>query len=197
MARTPKVPPRRRISDVNRIRALAHPLRMAVLRHLMAVGPRTASECAVEVGSTPSNCSWHLRQLATFGLVEPAESAGGRDRPWRATPVGLDFGEPASDPVVREAQDSVIAVSLQDEAEMTRRFFDHRDDLDDEWVSASRFDSYVVRVTPEELRELMKSIDDVLRPYVATVRPKSDAEALLAYVGLRAFSWLDATGTPT
>jgi DNA-binding transcriptional ArsR family regulator len=197
MARTPKVPPRRRISDVNRIRALAHPLRLAVLRHLMAVGPRTASECAVEVGSTPSNCSWHLRQLATFGLVEPAESAGGRDRPWRATSVGLDFGEPASDPVVREAQDSVIAVSLQDEAEMTRRFFDHRDDLDDEWVSASRFDSYVVRVTPAELRELMKSIDDVLRPYVATVRPKSAAEALLAYVGLRALPWLDATGTST
>ena len=197
MANTPKVPQRRRISDVNRIRALAHPLRLAVLRHLMAVGPRTASECAVEVGSTPSNCSWHLRQLATFGLVEPAESANERDRPWQATPVGLDFGELASDPVVREAQDSVIAVSLQDEAEMTTRFLNHRNDLDDEWVSASRLDSYVVRVTPAELRELTKAMDDILRPYVATVRPKSDDDALLAYVGLRAFPRLDATGAST
>ncbi|HEV7907665.1 MAG TPA: helix-turn-helix domain-containing protein [Pseudonocardiaceae bacterium] len=197
MAKAQKVPQRKRISDVNRMRALAHPLRMAVLRHLMAVGPRTASECADEVGSTPSNCSWHLRQLAAFGLVEPAESANERDRPWRATQVGLDFGELASDPVVREAQDSVIAVSLQDEAEMTRRFLDHRNDLDDEWVSAARLDSYVVRVTPAELRELTKAMNEILRPYVATVRPKSDDDALLAYVGLRAFPRLDATGTPT
>ena len=197
MAKAQKVPQRKRISDVNRMRALAHPLRMAVLRHLMAVGPRTASECADEVGSTPSNCSWHLRQLAAFGLVEPAESANERDRPWRATQVGLDFGELASDPVVREAQDSVIAVSLQDEAEMTRRFLDHRNDLDDEWVSAARLDSYVVRVTPAELRELSKAMNEILRPYVATVRPKSDDDALLAYVGLRAFPRLDATGTPT
>src|SRR3954469_4042951 len=68
-----ELPPRRRVRDVELMRALAHPLRSAVLSYLMSVGPRTASECAEAVDSSPSNCSWHLRQLAQWGLVERAE----------------------------------------------------------------------------------------------------------------------------
>ena len=36
----------------------------------MALGAQTASECAAVVGASPSNCSYHLRELERFGLVE-------------------------------------------------------------------------------------------------------------------------------
>ena len=39
---------------------------------------------------------YHLRVLATHGLVEPDDSGDGRSRPWRATPTGfsIDAGDP-------------------------------------------------------------------------------------------------------
>ena len=71
---------RREITDVRRLAALAHPLRTALLSHLLAVGPRTASECATAVDASPSNCSWHLRQLEKHGFVERAgEATDGRE----------------------------------------------------------------------------------------------------------------------
>lgn len=39
---------------------------MSLLNHLLSVGPRTAGECADEVGSSASNCSW---ALLVFGLL--------------------------------------------------------------------------------------------------------------------------------
>jgi len=73
-------PDRRRVTDIDALRTLAHPIRYRILGHLMAVGPQTASECAAVVGETPSNCSYHLRELARFGLVERVYGDGGDAR---------------------------------------------------------------------------------------------------------------------
>ena len=132
-----KLPPRRKVRDVEILRALAHPLRDALLRYLMAAGPHTASECADAVGSTASNCSWHLRQLAKFGLVEATDGGDGRQRPWRATAVGLDFGEFADDPATRAAQLAVFGTSLAEEQKLTQRFLERIDELDAEWRGAA------------------------------------------------------------
>src|SRR4051794_16407238 len=84
---------RRHITDVRTMRALANPVRYRILGHLMEHGARTASECAEAVGATPSNCSYHLRELARYGLVERVEEAAdGRERPWRPTATGHRFG---------------------------------------------------------------------------------------------------------
>src|SRR5215203_4370917 len=89
---------RRQVTDVRALRALADPVRYRLLGHLMSAGPQTASECAAVVGASPSNCSYHLRQLARFELVErvPTPQADGRDRPWQPTATGLRMG-PADD----------------------------------------------------------------------------------------------------
>src|ERR671922_2256981 len=81
-----------RLSDPRALRALAHPLRLALLDRLMSFGEQTAAQCATAVGSTASNCSYHLRALARVGLVERGESADGRERPWRSSATGLEFG---------------------------------------------------------------------------------------------------------
>jgi DNA-binding MarR family transcriptional regulator len=180
---------RHRVTDIALMSALAHPLRAGLLRYLMAVGPRTASECAEQVRSTASNCSWHLRQLAKFGLVEAVDGADGRQRPWRATVIGLELGELADDPAMRTAQLAVLAGSLNEEQELTRRYLDA--DLPDEWRDASVLDTYALTVTPAELAELAAAVDALIRPFVSTIRTDPPAGARPVHVGFRAFPRLD------
>ena len=49
------------------------------------------------MGESPSNCSFHLRQLAKYGFVEEAEGGTGRQRPWRAVHVGMRFTDVQED----------------------------------------------------------------------------------------------------
>jgi DNA-binding transcriptional ArsR family regulator len=188
------LPPRKRIEDVELMRALAHPLRSALLDHLMAVGPRTASECAAAVGSTASNCSWHLRQLAQHGLVERAEGEDGRERPWRACQVGLEFGDA---PALRGPQLAVVGTTLGRERELTERFLDSAERLEKEWRDASGINTYSLRVTAEELDALVNRIDAIVRPYVGAIREDAPEEAQPVHLGLRAFLRIDAEGKPS
>src|SRR5436309_138158 len=59
------------LTDPKAMRALAHPLRIELLRLLRE--PRTATECAEALGESPQSCSYHLRTLAKYGFVERAE----------------------------------------------------------------------------------------------------------------------------
>ena len=188
------LPPRKRIEDVELLRALAHPLRSALLNHLTAVGPRTAIECAEAVGSTASNCSWHLRQLAQYGLVERADAEDGRERPWRARQVGLELGEPADDPAHRAAQLGVVGAQLTHEQELTQRYLDSVDDLDPAWRAATGLSTYALRVTPAELTRLTEAIDALVRPYVGAIRTDAPAGARPVHVGLRAFPRIEHSG---
>lgn len=189
-------PPRKSLTDSRQLRALAHPLRMAVLQYLMAVGPRTASECAAEVGSTASNISWHLRHLAQYGLVTPADPTDRRERPWRAAQVGLDFTAGSTDPIHQAEHDALIAGSLAEEERLTQRFLDHRDNVDPRWLDAARLDGLVLRATPEEMAELAEEVIVLLRPYLATARHDAPEDAGLGYVGLRVLPRLNASGHP-
>ncbi|MGW4110934.1 helix-turn-helix domain-containing protein [Actinosynnema sp. NPDC004786] len=181
------LPRPRRVADADALKALAHPLRVSLLNHLLAVGPRTASECAEAVGSTASNCSWHLRQLAKSGFVERADAGDGRERPWRATSVGYDVGAFADDPEVRTPQDALLALALNEDDRLVRRFLDRQRELPREWLDASALHGYTLAVTAEELKDLLGRIDDVLRPYLVPVRQDVPEGALPTHVGIRAF----------
>ncbi|WP_328648305.1 helix-turn-helix domain-containing protein [Amycolatopsis sp. NBC_00348] len=189
-----ELPPRKRVEDVELLRALSHPLRSALLHHLTSVGPRTASECAEAVGSTASNCSWHLRQLAQYGLVERADAEDGRERPWRARQVGLDLGDIDDDPVRRAAQLGVVGASLANEQELTQRYLDSLDDLDPAWRSVAGLSSYSLRVTPEELTRLSHAIDALVRPFVSAIRTDAPPGARPVHVGVRAFPRIEHSG---
>src|SRR3954447_17143343 len=57
------------ITDPRIAKALAHPLRLEILRHL---GNRTASpsEIAAEIGAPLTNVSYHVRKLRSLGLIK-------------------------------------------------------------------------------------------------------------------------------
>ncbi|WP_018681418.1 ArsR/SmtB family transcription factor [Actinokineospora enzanensis] len=192
-----ELPPRMRVRDVELMRALAHPLRAALVNYLLAVGPRTASECATAVDSSASNCSWHLRQLAGWGLVERVEATDARERPWRATQVGLDFDELDTDPAMQAAQLAVMGANVANDQVLTQRFIDTVDELDREWRLAAAMGTYSLRVTPAELTELTSSIDALLRPYTTTIRTDPPAGARPVHANWRAFLRIEADGNPS
>jgi DNA-binding transcriptional ArsR family regulator len=69
------------------LRALAHPVRTRILDEIEASGPVRAADVARELGIPANQASFHLRQLAKYGLVEeaPEEARDRRDRVWRTT----------------------------------------------------------------------------------------------------------------
>jgi DNA-binding transcriptional ArsR family regulator len=184
---------RREIRDVRMLAALAHPVRTALLSHLMALGPRTASECADAVGASPSNCSWHLRQLQKFGFVERAEEAAdGRERPWRAAATGFDFSGLGTGPAARAALQTFAGIALDEQVRLTRDYLRGEDDLSEDWRRAADFNTYGLLVTPEELREIGARLDAVLRPFLAPTREDAPDGAAPVHVFLSAFRRPDA-----
>jgi DNA-binding transcriptional ArsR family regulator len=73
------------LDDPRALRALAHPLRLRLLRLLRNLGPATATRLADQVDEVPASVSFHMRQLARYGFVEEISGRGrGRERWWRA-----------------------------------------------------------------------------------------------------------------
>ncbi|MFP3422024.1 winged helix-turn-helix domain-containing protein, partial [Bacillus sp. SIMBA_161] len=75
-------------SRSEQIKALTHPLRLRLMDLLRSGRELTATEAAELTGESVASCSFHLRQLAKFGVVEQAERRG-REKPWKARDITL------------------------------------------------------------------------------------------------------------
>jgi predicted transcriptional regulator len=82
---------RLKLTDPKAIRALAHPVRWALLEALSQAGTLTATQASEMLGESPANCAFHLRTLAKYGFVEEAGGGRGRERPWRQTYDGMSW----------------------------------------------------------------------------------------------------------
>ncbi|MDN5852854.1 MAG: helix-turn-helix domain-containing protein [Actinomycetia bacterium] len=111
----------RKLTTATELKALAHPLRLAIVERLSIDGPMTASELADQLDETPSNCSWHLRKLAEHGLVEETHDGQGRRRPWRTPSVGLSWDETTEDPGMNEAGRALTEQLIQREVDRFQR----------------------------------------------------------------------------
>ena len=178
-----------RLSDPRALRALAHPLRLALLDRLMSFGQQTAAQCATGLGSTASNCSYHLRALARAGLVEPVESTDGRERPWRATATGLQFGprDVKKSPASAAAAHALEELALAGDEELTRSALARHPDQPPEWQAAETYHNFGLRVTASELGGLVAEIDRLVRPYIGATRSAAPEDAEVAHLRVLAF----------
>jgi DNA-binding transcriptional ArsR family regulator len=73
------------VHDPRVLRAIAHPVRSRILDELYAAGTLRAADVARELGIPANQASFHLRQLAKYGLIEeaPDKKRDQRDRVWR------------------------------------------------------------------------------------------------------------------
>lgn len=187
---------RTHVSDVRALRALAHPVRYRILGHLMSAGAQTASECAAVVGASASNCSYHIRELARYGLVERVADGGpgadGRDRPWRPMATGFQTGpepgaDPASDPVAALAHRRLLHLGIDDDAALAHAATDGHDELPADWRRAEVLSTFGLLVTADELVELAAAVDAILRPYIGLTRDDVPAAAERVHVIFDAF----------
>ena len=77
----------KRLDDPRTMRALAHPLRLKLLGLLRVEGPQTATSLASMVEESVPLVSYHLRQLAEHGFIEPDPELArdNRERWWRSS----------------------------------------------------------------------------------------------------------------
>ena len=189
---------RRRVTDPEALKVLAHPLRMALLSALVSEGPMTASQAAGLLDESPSNCSWHLRKLAEHGFVREARGGAGRNRPWQAVSEGLEWGAPedrADDrPGTRIAADALTDVLVDQEVQRLRAARASRDTETPDWREASGLVQSQLWLTAEEARTLRTELAELLfRHADRSGHPerRPDGARLVSLVG-----WLVPSGPP-
>ena len=99
----------KRLRDPRALRALAHPTRLSLVGLLRVEGPLTATRAAELLGESSASMSFHLRQLAKYGMVK-AGGGKGRERPWRATAMFTNLPEAAENPDLAVAADLLSSV---------------------------------------------------------------------------------------
>ena len=154
----------RKISDAQTFRALAHPVRMALLEALLDGGPQTATQVAERISETPTTCSFHLRQLAKYGFVEEAGGGKGRSRPWRMTSVGMSLTSSPEDPEVQLATNAVAHMFRERQFARYQAWLETRHAFPTAWREAAPDSQFLFYLTAEELAELSADLDRLLLP---------------------------------
>lgn len=158
----------RRISDARTLRALAHPVRVALVEELAFGGPATASELAERVGESPANCSWHLRQLAKYGFVEEAEGGQGRRRPWQVVAEPTTVPE-TDDPETNQAGRALEALMEERWFSELRAYHAREHDETAEWRESAFVTNAVAWLTPKEMREISDSFMELLTQHLERI----------------------------
>ncbi|MFJ9249892.1 ArsR/SmtB family transcription factor [Streptomyces sp. NPDC101776] len=155
------------ISDPKAMRALAHPVRLAILERLQRHGPATASRLSPHVGATPSVTSWHLRHLAGFGLVRDAEGGTDRrERRWAAVARGFRVEVPADEEGWSAAR-LLAGEMFARNAELPLRWLtETAPDLEPEWARLAGASNTRIVVTATELAALKDALEELIAPYV-------------------------------
>jgi DNA-binding transcriptional ArsR family regulator len=155
------------LTDPQMMRALAHPARIAIWAHLALHGPATATACAEVAGLSPSACSYHLRTLARYQIVEedPENAADGRQRPWRVRVISFSI-EPNSGDPARDLAGRVLVDAIRSEDDQWRRRYEGRQqEYPVEWQNHLGYHADIAHVTPAELAELKARLNAVMEEY--------------------------------
>ena len=150
------------ISDPVALRALAHPLRMKLVGMLRTKGPLTATQAAELLGESTGSTSFHLRQLAKYGLVEEAGGGHGRQKPWRATAQFTSWPSAAETPEAAAAIAAVNSTVARFYADLHAQWVRTHADETEEWQEAAGTSDTILYLTAEELAGLRRGIDVLL-----------------------------------
>jgi predicted ArsR family transcriptional regulator len=161
-ARPSPVDELRQVSDVRMLKALAHPVRIALIEILSIDGPLTATEAGERIGESPTTCSFHLRQLAKYGFVEEAGGGKGRSRPWRVPDQGLNVSTEFDDPEAAVAAGLVAQLWRESQLRRLEHWRDSRSNYPREWRDAATHSESVMWVTAQELEEFNRELLELM-----------------------------------
>lgn len=161
----------RSVDDPRILRAIAHPIRNRILDELEASGPVRAADIAAALDIPANQASFHLRQLAKYGLVEeaPEEARDRRDRVWKAvdTALNVDLGElekaPGGGSAVRVFRNAKVA---EFQRVIERAFASGRAKGDGVFSTSNR----VLKLTDEEAIQLQAEVGAVVESWAERTR---------------------------
>ena len=152
------------ITDPTVMRALAHPVRMALIE-LFGVHPTLpATQASAALGESPANCAFHLRTLAKYGFVEEAGGGRGRERPWKASTQSMRIRLRSSDLDTEQAK---VAAGALEQVWYDRWFGRIREIFLNrrwapEWEDAAGSSQTLTFLTPQELRAIRDEINAII-----------------------------------
>lgn len=132
--------------DATTIKALAHPMRVQILRILRVRKKASVTSLAAELGETTGATSYHLRQLARHGFVEefddsaPSEKRSGRRQRWWRMAVdelhttGFGFMD---DTATREAFTFLLREDLDERGRRLGNWYATAREWPEQWQRAS------------------------------------------------------------
>ena len=163
------------VHDPRVLRAIAHPVRNRILGEIGAAGSMRAADVARELGIPANQASFHLRQLAKYGLVEeaPDQARDRRDRVWRATSekgLFINLSELEQAPGGKAA----VGVYRSNAAAWShllvdRAFAAEKDEDTNRSVSES-----AVKLTKLEAAQLREELDQVVERWIDRTKGRDD-----------------------
>lgn len=184
------------VPDITALKALAHADRLRILGSLRISGPSTATKLAQRFGLNSGATSYHLRQLATHGFIEPAPKLGNaRERWWRAAHESTFYQTAELKGDDLEAGLAFSQAVLSAHAHMMQRAQEAYPDLPVTWRKASTNSDVIIPLTAPAAEALTQRIFELLMEAKAASPPTGTALAHdmmpMAYV-LYAFPYPDA-----
>lgn len=172
---------RRRLElDAPSLKALAHPMRVQILRILQLRRRASATSLADELGETTGATSYHLRQLARHGFVEDfepdpadigdaARKAGRKQRWWRMAideihMTGFEF---MTNEDTREAVGFLLREFQADRSRRLANWFATAAEWPEPWQQASSDSDGLLELNAKQTRALADEIQAVIAKYGA------------------------------
>lgn len=170
--------------DHEAIKVLAHPLRSRLLGELRMHGPATATALAQTLGTNTGATSYHLRKLASVGLVEETQDGHGRERPWRAATEmhGWTERDVQYDPDARAASDWLQRYYLRAFVERYEAWLGVKDTWPIEWQEVTGASDFALSLTPERLAAFNADIEAVAQRYRDLPPAGSDEDAQVVQI---------------
>lgn len=166
------------VADPHKLRALAHPLRLQLLRLVREHRPVTGARLADLVGESSASVSYHLSILARHGFVErdPAPGPTRRHKLWRTTYDSMRIvAEGGDGPPGETVEGAILGPLLAQVRAEQDGYVDGSSGLDPRWQELGTFDLTQLALTAEELDALSADIEAVFARYRG-----ADAAAALA-----------------
>jgi len=155
------------LTDPKTMRAMAHPVRLAILELFAVHETLTATQASEALGESPANCAFHLRTLGKYGVLEEAGGGRGRERPWKEVSSSIRVSSSnLKDKQAELAATALGQVTLDRWLSRIKSAFYSRE-WPAEWEDVTSAHESVVFLTPAETAAINDQIRNLFTPYLS------------------------------